>query len=191
MRKAVTIFCNILAYAIIIAIILFAGGIVLARALEYPPMTVLSDSMYPSYRVGDLVIIDTKSSQEELAIGDIITYDSNRREGGDPVYVSHRLVGFTEDGRFLTKGDFNPINDPAVARERYFGKVIFKIPKAGRLIRDLPTKRGIGYTMTTLAVLIVLFVVPVLLKPLEPPKNASAENVSAAEIKEGDDDEIS
>lgn len=84
-------------------------------------LRVVTGSMEPSLRVGDFIIIK-KADPETLAEGDIISFYSEQSD----IYgmlVTHRIVGRDEDGRFITRGDANPIDDRVhVSPDRIVGK---------------------------------------------------------------------
>ena len=86
------------------------------------PMVVQSGSMSGSaedhIEVGDL-IFTVKPNTAELKIGDIISYME-----GD-IAVTHRIIDITTDAdgkrSFITKGDANNTEDPAVSEDAVFG----------------------------------------------------------------------
>ncbi len=67
--------------------------------------TVLSGSMEPTFKRGDLVLM--RSSYGALAVGDIIMFIP--KEGMEP--VTHRIISITEYGYIKTKGDANKGED--------------------------------------------------------------------------------
>lgn len=87
------------------------------------PMVVMTDSMHPVIKSGDLIIVHPAKA-EELAVGDVITFfdpDSN----GSSV-VTHRIAKIeTKKGElyFTTKGDANNIEDKTpVPASKLIGK---------------------------------------------------------------------
>ena len=127
--------------ALIIAIlvaILINHALAFALNVKKPIMVVVSSSMEPTIRPGDLIIvkgIDIK----DVNVGDIIVY-RNPYTNRD---VVHRVVykGERNGEVFLiTKGDNNATNPfpdqvvgaaPPVTREIFIGKVILIIPYIG------------------------------------------------------------
>ena len=72
-------------------------------------MVVLSDSMAPRIRAGDLIIA-SKPNPATLKVGDIVTY----RDASGSRLITHRIIGRTEeqDGPVFTmKGDNNNVPD--------------------------------------------------------------------------------
>lgn len=81
----------------------------------YRTLSVLSGSMTPTFRPGD-VVIDTPMTGRDLRVGQVVTYQVPE---GDHQVVSHRVVEIVEAGAhptFRTKGDANPAADPWTAR---------------------------------------------------------------------------
>ncbi|MCD8364569.1 MAG: signal peptidase I [Clostridiales bacterium] len=75
------------------------------------PMIVLSDSMYPEFSSGDLIICRT-ADPEEVEVGDVISFFDPQSSGSS--VVSHRVIEITEeDGSiaFITQGDYNNAAD--------------------------------------------------------------------------------
>lgn len=76
------------------------------------PMIVLSDSMYPEFASGDLIICQVKDP-EEVQVGDVISYYDP--QSTNSAVVTHRVQSITTDENgvaFMTKGDFNNSADP-------------------------------------------------------------------------------
>jgi signal peptidase len=102
--------------------------------------TVTSDSMNPALTTGDaFVLVDG-----EPEVGDIATF-RQPTDGGSRL-VTHRVVGTTTSGAYVTRGDANPSTDQAaggapVTREAIVGVVpsvggsTLVIPAAGGLAR--------------------------------------------------------
>jgi len=73
-----------------------------------------TNSMDPFLDEGANGIEIIPSNEEEIQVGDIISYESI--EGG---IVIHRVIGVSEDEEgiyFITKGDNNPVQDPEKVR---------------------------------------------------------------------------
>ena len=106
---------------------------------------VLSGSMSPSIRTGDLVITRPLPA-EEIKAGDIITFFSPL--DGKP--VTHRVVRLIvrEEGGergifFRTKGDANEDEDPFIVPScNVIGKVVFHLPLLGYFLMFLKSRIG-------------------------------------------------
>ncbi|CAN5249446.1 hypothetical protein BH18ACT5_BH18ACT5_16460 [soil metagenome] len=92
--------------------------------LGWKPLVVISESMAPLIRAGDLVLID----QQSLGVGNgsVIAF---RTAAGE--VMLHRVVG-QEQGTYLTKGDHNNVRDSdPVAFGAVFGTGRLLVPYAG------------------------------------------------------------
>jgi signal peptidase len=160
MSAAIGRMCNALGTAILAAIIVVAGGILLLQVMGYKPMAILSGSMEPNYNVGGVVFIDTGAKADEVAVGDVITY----RLGEDTV-VTHRVIAIEADA-YMTKGDANDAADLApVPKDKLIGKAWLHIPLLGYALMNLGTRKGFAAGAILIAILIALFGIPALLTP--------------------------
>lgn len=93
----------------------------------YKPLTILSNSMQPAFRAGDVIIINTALVPKE---NDIITF-----KRPDKMLVTHRIVGVKSNKEgvlFQTKGDFNNNEDELlITEEEILGVQTLVIPYAG------------------------------------------------------------
>ncbi len=116
---------------ILILVILFVSFV--AGLLDYKPISLMSNSMYPMMKRGYVVIgqkISTPEKLKDLAVGDIIQYQLNNS------YIVHRIVEIETDKNgelvFTTKGDNNLANDAKkVKSEQVLSKIVFYIPYIG------------------------------------------------------------
>ena len=100
--------------------------------LGVAPMVVLSGSMSGTaedhIEVGDL-IFTTTPDLDSLQVGDVVAFMD------DDVVVTHRIVDITADKsgkkQFVTKGDANNTEDPAIYPESVIGVYRGRIPKLG------------------------------------------------------------
>jgi len=120
------------AFLTILAVVV-AAVVVIPRVLGAVPLNVLTGSMTPTYRPGDIVVV-LPTPVAELNAGDVVTFQA---VSGDPRLTTHRLVGFTHDGdsitSVITRGDANNANDPAILPEQVKGRVIYSVPLVGHL----------------------------------------------------------
>lgn len=120
------ILCLVLLPVLVVNCTLLIKGLV--NSEEIPslggvfPMIVLSDSMYPEFASGDLIICRVKGP-EQVEAGDVISYYDP--QSNSSAVVTHRVQSvIAEDGglAFQTKGDFNNSADPvAVPAENLLG----------------------------------------------------------------------
>ncbi len=91
----------------------------------YATLSVETGSMAGEINIGDLILIKDTG---DYKIGDIITYIHE----GDTIPTTHRIIYYTDDGGFITKGDANNTQDTdSVTPDMIFGEVIKVYPKAG------------------------------------------------------------
>jgi len=106
----------------------------------YQGLTVLSNSMNPTFATGDLVIVKTMGASD-VQKNDIITFKAN-----DTPYITHRVVDtIKEKGEtsFVTKGDNNNVIDEEIVHaDHLVGKVLFHIPKLGYIANFVISKTG-------------------------------------------------
>jgi len=99
-------------------------------------LTVLTNSMVPTYPPGTLVIVQPVDPQD-VRINDVITY---QLESGKDVFVTHRVISVaqstTGERTFITKGDNNSSPDPEPvlpAQLTSGGRVWYSLPWIGYL----------------------------------------------------------
>ncbi len=114
--------------------------------------TVMSGSMDPTLKVGD-IIVSQPANPEAIEVGDIITYYSPQlgktivhrvieKHVGSEVYASSRPNGDSQ--LYLkTQGDANENPDPEVVpAQNVVGKVGFHVPFLGHVLQSLKTPLG-------------------------------------------------
>ena len=121
-----------------LALLVLVAGLLagtLPAFVGYESFVVLSGSMEPTLRVGDLAVVGPVR-QDELEIGDVITYRTAQRPD---LVVTHRLIGITTDERgrptLQTKGDANDSADQVLTEPgAVLGRVAYGVPKAGYVV---------------------------------------------------------
>lgn len=143
------------------------------RLLGYEVLVVQSGSMEPNYHVGSLVYAKPVDASE-LETGDVITF-----ELGGGVRGTHRIIEVLDDNgslSFRTKGDnnddadFNPVLPEAIV-----GEVKFTIPYLGFLITYIQQPPGTYVTISVVAALLLLTILPDLIFPEENKKKKQEE----------------
>ncbi|MFT4285936.1 MAG: signal peptidase I, partial [Protaetiibacter sp.] len=106
-------------------------AIILPAMTRSVPMTVLTNSMEPSYPPGTLVIVQP-IAPDDVRIGDAVTY---QLRSGEPEVVTHRVISIVTDGfgerRFIFKGDNNSEPDDPVIDAQIQGRVWYSLPYLG------------------------------------------------------------
>ncbi len=116
-----------------------AGGLLLGLCLAitvpylfgFRSLTVMSGSMVPTLRVGDVVVVQ-QISPTAARIGDVVTF----RDPADPTrLLTHRVRKIEiSDGvvRFVTKGDANTsVESWKVPASGTIGRVVYHVPWIG------------------------------------------------------------
>ena len=109
------------AFAVIVTVVVLSSvankdGSGMASIGGYSPVTVLSDSMNPTFKQGDLIIVRrvTAEEQKNLKVGDVISYLVDLDHDGQKEINSHRIIevtGTAESPSYRTQGD-NPKTNP-------------------------------------------------------------------------------
>ena len=104
----------------------FASALAAWKMLSYtldtatPVVVILTGSMLPEYRRGDVLLIDNRF--HAIQIADIVVYNIPGRN----IPIVHRVhvihnPGTEEESRFLTKGDNNQVHDQQLYQQgQYF-----------------------------------------------------------------------
>lgn len=120
------------------------------------PMVVLTDSMYPEIKSGDMIILN-KVNAKDLKVGDIITFFNPNGNGSTT--ITHRITEITEVNNklaFKTKGDANNTVDRSVVFEdAVIGIYKTRIPGVGNISMFLSTTTGM---IICIAIPLILFV---------------------------------
>lgn len=94
---------------------------------NYRMFTVISGSMEPKYKIGD-VLIAKEVKPDTIKVGDTISYLGTVNSFRDKV-VTHQVIQIEKvDGKYVfhTKGLTNAIQDPIVYEDQLYGKVVYK-----------------------------------------------------------------
>ena len=105
---------------------------------QYPMATITSGSMWPALKTNDLILMKGATAAD-VHIGQIIIF---KNEQG---FTIHRLIR-VQNGKFVTKGDANDVEDPPIEASAVIGRVVyvgsspFHIPMLGIIAKDLGPK---------------------------------------------------
>lgn len=157
------------AFAVVITVLVFAAN---ANKDGIPsiggksPISVLTDSMSPTFKAGDLIICDMLTDMEKpnLEVGDIITYYVDLNKDGVDEINSHRIFEKYDQGGYIyyvTKGDNIETNPTADAEPVVYYNVICKysgnkIPGLGSFLSFLQT--SLGFLLVIVLPLVLFFI---------------------------------
>jgi signal peptidase len=119
------------------------------------PLTVLTNSMAPTYPPGTLVIVRPVDTTG-IRIGDPITYQIR---SGQPEVITHRVISIASSGgtsTFTTQGDNNDLPDSTpVVPDQVMGTVWYSVPWVGYLNNAVGANRD--WIVPAIAVALFLF----------------------------------
>ena len=152
MKKVLRIVVDVLAwilliFAMLITLLVFTSsknnGVSNIFGLMF--MSVQSDSMSPTFKEGDMILVKKVDDLYTLKEGDVITFYTI--VDGSRIINTHRIVKINqaENSRsFVTRGDNNPVDDtlPAYASDILGKWTGTRLPKMGSFLDFLKTKTG-------------------------------------------------
>jgi signal peptidase len=151
----VVLVCALTAGLIGLAVLARSDDAGVSRVAGHPVLTVLSNSMTPTFRAGDLLIDRPATGPaSQLAVGDVITFRAASGAG----LITHRIVSIEAERAtgvaYRTQGDANNAPDSElVSPDQVVGIYTRRIPYAGYALHAAHTQTG----------LFLLFAIPALL----------------------------
>jgi len=125
------------------------------RVAGRPVLTVLSDSMTPTFKAGD-ILVEAPAAQRaaELPVGTVVTFHAGNG------LVTHRIVGVEgADGSvaYRTQGDANNMVDATLVQpEQIVGTYSWRIPSAGYVLDAAQTPTGLTIVILVPALLLLI-----------------------------------
>lgn len=148
-----------------------AGWAVFGLAEHMTAQTIITGSMEPGIRPGDVVLAQHKSAAE-LVPGHVIVVHNPAQPGH---LLTHRLHAKTDKGELITKGDANPLPDSTpVAPGEVVGEAKLLLPMLGEVRLWVMHHDWVPLGATAAALLTavgVLLLVPVPLPPAKPDRS--------------------
>lgn len=124
--------------AIVAVGVLIVVTMVIPRVNGWVPLTILTGSMEPTIKPGDLVFVDPAATTD-LKVGQVVSFMP--KENDTSLVYSHRLVSITYGpggiSEFTTRGDANPQEDKPLPPEAIRGTLVSNgsvpvvVPKVG------------------------------------------------------------
>ena len=151
-NKTLNIILKTIKYIFVVMFILFVLMVCLQRfsnnrisVFNFRLFTVISGSMEPKYKIGD-VLVAVETDPSEIKVGDAISYLGAKGSFKDKV-ITHEVVDIeqTKAGkyRFHAKGLANAIEDPVVDESQLYGVVKYKVKTLSLIYRVVGTPVGI------------------------------------------------
>ena len=105
---------------------------------------VLSGSMLPVLKIGDVVLVEN-TKYRKPQINDIVLYTARALDGTPVTTYAHRIIGGSAKDGWTIKGDNNNQPDYGLkANSDVKGVVLLNIPKLGRLLSPKPISLLLG-----------------------------------------------
>lgn len=153
---------------------------------KYDHYVIATGSMDPVIKIGDVVIIDTSTSLDELQEGDIIAFYADIFDNGTKEIVVHYLYSITDvDGVriFNTKPEISDQIDPwDLVDEDIVGSLSFKIAKIGPLL--MFAQSTIGRIVLVIDVVVIYLLIELVPKSEDKKKKSEDEEANPTEISE-------
>lgn len=170
-NKAIKIIGNILYYILVVFIVLILLVVILQRVTKNNAsiggiriFNIVTESMVPEYKVGD-ILISKSTSLDKIKVGDDIVYLGNKDTFTGKV-VTHRVIDIekNEDGTYLfhTKGIANTAEDPVVSGSQVYGVIIYKTVILSFISKIINNLYGFYFLIfTPLTILIVVKIIKI------------------------------
>ena len=163
-KRGTEIFISVVLWAVILLAALFAFTTLatkdtnqVASLAGYTPLTVASDSMSPTFRAGDLIII-RKCDPETLKEGDIVTFHTSINN--EFALNTHRITEIQDLGgarNYVTKGDNNELADiHMIADGDIVGKYVCHLAGFGKVMSFLSS--SLGFLLVIVLPLLIFFI---------------------------------
>ncbi|NLK71799.1 MAG: signal peptidase I [Clostridiales bacterium] len=108
------------------------------------PAIILSGSMEPELKAGDMIILKRIKNMKDIHEGDVITFKADNSS-----WITHRVTDMRTDKNriyYVTKGDANIKEDSRlVAQEYVLGKMMCIIPYGGYISKFVKTPIGLFF----------------------------------------------
>lgn len=145
-KKAINTILTIMVILFLLVVCLqrFSGNKI--SLFNYRLFTVVSGSMEPKYKIGD-VLISKEVKPEKIKTGDTISYLGNKGDFDGKV-ITHQVTSIKKDatGKYIfnTKGIANPIGDIyPVYENQIYGVVIYKLKILSLIYKVVGTTLGL------------------------------------------------
>lgn len=161
LKKTKSILSGVLLAVTFLLVIFFVITRIQGKTPElfgYQILRVVSPSMEPELKVGDIILSRRVDDVSTLEVGDIITY---RGEFGNYIgkRITHKVVvvPYEVGGMYYlqTQGIANEYKDPEICEDQVIGKTICVIPILGSIFNFFVTPWGLIFILAFLALLFI------------------------------------
>jgi len=148
---------NILSFFVIIVLIYIAALLLFEQTPNITgikPYTVVTNSMEPTIKVGDLVLINTRNGNHQE--GDIIAFHQDITGDGNLDVVIHYIAN--RDGEAIqTMSENNQIDPWVINDDAVIGTYMMHIPNLGNILRFARSPIGIAVIVIDIILIYVIF----------------------------------
>ena len=163
-KRAAQVLISVVLWAVILMAALFSFTTLATRDTTqvaslagYTPLSVMSDSMAPTFSAGDLIVI-RRCDPDQLRPGDIVTFHTIINN--EFALNTHRITEIRDENglrSFVTKGDNNDLADTRmIASGDIVGQYQFRLPGFGRVMEFLSSSTG--FLLVIVLPLLVFFI---------------------------------
>ena len=153
----------LLAIAILCTLIAAVGSAITKKPVLLS--VIRSNSMYPVWERGDMVIIKNLNEKDIIQNGDIVFFETEEGSLSDKGWIAHRIVDGNENAGFITKGDANDYTDQndgtglinrewIAAKAFTIGETPIVIPKLGHLSLLVEKYQGNSFLLPAIAIIL-------------------------------------
>lgn len=132
----------VIAFVLIVCLQRFSNNRI--SFFDYRMFTVISGSMEPKYKIGD-VLVAKEVAPNKVKVGDTISYLGKEGQFKDKV-ITHEVVEIAKDNDgkiiFHTKGLANLVEDPIVSESQLYGVVIHRMFLLSAIYKIVGTTLG-------------------------------------------------
>lgn len=136
----------------LIGLVILAAGVLVPTVRGWTPLTVLTGSMLPKIRPGDVVVMEPVDGRT-VRVGDVVAY---RPADSTQTLITHRVIEVRRAGdshgedQVIVKGDNNDTPDEPLVASQVVGRLVYVAP-------------GIGFFVSTVGKIVVLALIATLL----------------------------
>lgn len=150
-NKALKYIFKVIQGLVYVILALFVLVVVLQRFSDnklsffnYRMFTVISESMTPKYKIGD-ILVSKETEPSKIKVGDVISYKGMSGSFKDKI-ITHQVTEINKNSSgkyvFHAKGLANIIEDPLVYEDQLYGVVVYKTKILSLIYKIISTPLG-------------------------------------------------